>query len=165
MQFERPCVFRLLSAMALAMSLALWAVSASAYVSLLPQQVKDLVDGQADVTFNDVREPIDYCTQLAATSLQPELSLNSHVLENNYTDFDPRAPIVVLCMTGQRSLKASQFLESKGFTNVSLMQGGMRDWQWQTETCNDVCPACVQPFCPPLYFAHIDTTFAGTPSW
>lgn len=160
MQSKRPCVSRLLSVTALSICLALWAVSASAYVSLLPQQVKDMVDGQANVTFIDVREPIDYCTQLGG---HVPCALNypwtSNYLSAHYTDFDPRAPIVVICMTGQRSLKASQFLESMGFTDVSLMQGGMLDWQWQTATCDDVCPACVAPTCPPLYFAHIDTTF------
>jgi|GEM_PF-3274395 len=150
-------------ALALAMALCLWAMPAAAYVNLLPEQVKDMVDGQADVTFIDVREPIDFCTQLGGhVPCSLNYPWNSGVLTNNYTDFDSRAPIVVICMTGQRSLKSAQFLESVGFTDVSLMQGGMLDWQWQTETCNEVCPACVSPSCPPLYFAHIDTSAGWT---
>jgi len=44
-------------------------------------------------------------------------------------------PILVVCRSGARSNAAAAFLDSKGFSNVYDMLGGMGAWTWETAPC------------------------------
>jgi rhodanese-related sulfurtransferase len=49
-------------------------------------------------------------------------------LAKRHHEFDRETPIVLVCVTGQRSTRARDQLERLGFTNVASMTGGMRAW-------------------------------------
>ncbi len=42
---------------------------------------------------------------------------------------DPGKPVVVYCRSGKRSAKATELLQSAGFTKVHDMDGGITAWQ------------------------------------
>ena len=41
---------------------------------------------------------------------------------------DQGAEIIMQCRSGRRSLEACQFLEEKGYKNLSNLEGGILDW-------------------------------------
>ncbi len=51
-----------------------------------------------------------------------------HDLENQLGKLDKTKPIIVYCRSGHRSGMALRLLKSKGFTDVSHIQGGMMGW-------------------------------------
>jgi len=48
------------------------------------------------------------------------------VLADRFTELDPSRDIVVHCRSGMRSARAIQFLQSKGFTRLRNLAGGLR---------------------------------------
>ena len=43
-------------------------------------------------------------------------------------ELDPHQEIVVMCRSGGRSTKVAQFLDSKGFSSVANLTGGILAW-------------------------------------
>ncbi|MBI5678345.1 MAG: rhodanese-like domain-containing protein, partial [Planctomycetes bacterium] len=37
-------------------------------------------------------------------------------------------PIVIVCRTDRRSMKAAQMLIQAGFSNITVLRGGMKQW-------------------------------------
>ncbi|GAB4573151.1 MAG: rhodanese-like domain-containing protein [Anaerolineae bacterium] len=63
-------------------------------------------------------------------------------LPQRYTELDPNDTIIVVCRSGNRSQTASQFLREQGFSRVTEVERGMRNWVAQglpvecaVETC------------------------------
>lgn len=77
----------------------------------------------------DVREPweFDIC-HLDGARLVPM----GHVPVQIDT-LDPDAEIVVICHHGMRSAQVAYFLESRGFSNVMNLTGGMSAWALQVD--------------------------------
>jgi hypothetical protein len=57
------------------------------------------------------------------------------VLQARYEELPTDGPVLVVCRSGGRSNAAASFLDSKGFSTVYDMLGGMSAWQWETATC------------------------------
>lgn len=49
-------------------------------------------------------------------------------LQDRYTELDKEDNHVVVCRSGRRSMKASEFLKENGFTTVTNLEGGMLGW-------------------------------------
>ena len=49
-------------------------------------------------------------------------------LEQLAQEWDPNAPCVLICNSGQLSAEAAQMLEDMDFTKVASMRGGMSTW-------------------------------------
>ena len=58
-------------------------------------------------------------------------------LMENYQDLPLDKPILVICQSGMRSNAASEFLDSKGFTQVYDMFQGMNRWEGDIADCRD----------------------------
>ncbi len=92
------------------------------------QQLKQKIDSSEDVFILDVREPfekfqsdIDYENK----TLIPVDSLQKRVDElDDYKDKE----VVCMCRSGARSAKATRFLETRGFSNVKNLKGGINQW-------------------------------------
>ncbi len=114
---------------------------AYAYTDLTVSEAQELISTDPDLIILDVREYYEYCGK---TGHIPE-ALNypnaSNFLEEKYTDFTSSDSILILCQSGKRSEPAADFLDSKGFTSVYNMIGGMSAWDGETELCNSACPA------------------------
>jgi rhodanese-related sulfurtransferase len=72
----------------------------------------------------DVREPweVEICgfPEAVAIPLQQ--------LPGRLDDLPPGSPLVVVCHSGQRSLRAAEFLRAHGLAHATSLSGGVEDW-------------------------------------
>ncbi len=85
-----------------------------------------LADNRCKVKVVDVRE--------AAELVSGRLTFGEHIPLGQVQAlaserFDPSAPIVLVCRSGRRSMRAALALEEAGFTQVASMSGGMLLWE------------------------------------
>jgi adenylyltransferase/sulfurtransferase len=93
------------------------------------QELKEKKDRNDDFTLLDVREPHEYQISNIDGELIPLDKLPDRVDELN-----KEKEIVVMCRSGGRSANACQFLEKKGFKNVSNLVGGVNAWAKEIDT-------------------------------
>jgi rhodanese-related sulfurtransferase len=108
---------------------------AVAHTDVTAEQVRDLIDSTNDLTVVDVREPYEYCGAIGHIPGALNYPWNSGVLEARYEELPTDGPVLVVCQSGGRSNAAANFLDSKGFSTVYDMLGGMSAWQWETAPC------------------------------
>lgn len=77
----------------------------------------------------DVREQneVDYC-RIAGARHVPMNQVPQRAQELN-----PQETIVVYCHKGGRSLQVCRYLESRGYREVSNLQGGIEEWSRQID--------------------------------
>ena len=74
----------------------------------------------------DVREPDEFTGELGhveGAELHPLGELSAHA-----ETWNKDQPLLVICKRGGRSAKACPYLSSRGFTNVTNLDGGMLAW-------------------------------------
>jgi len=111
---------------------------ASAHTDVTAEEAKELIDTMEDLTVVDVREPYEYNSTIGHIPGALNYPWNSGVLKADYEELPADGPILVVCGSGSRSNRAANFLDSKDFSMVYDMLGGMSAWKWETET--DVDP-------------------------
>ena len=87
----------------------------------------------------DVRNPDEYCKP-GKGHIPGALNYPLYTVlmeDENYLDFHWDDKILVVCQGGTRSNIAADFLDSKGFTRVYDLVGGMNRWDMETEGCLD----------------------------
>ncbi|WP_245528357.1 rhodanese-like domain-containing protein [Deinococcus maricopensis] len=89
---------------------------------LTPQQAYERV--QAGALLVDVRENEEYADVHARGARLMPLS----TFQQTYTDLPKDAEIVLICRSGARSGRATEFLASQGYGNVSNLTGGTLAW-------------------------------------
>ncbi len=104
----------------------------SSHNDITAQQARDLIDSTENLIILDVREPHEYCGGHIPGAVN--YPWNSGVLEERYEELINNE-ILVVCQSGGRSNQAANFLDSKGYTLVYDMLGGMNSWQWETSAC------------------------------
>ena len=72
----------------------------------------------------DVREEREYLSVRIPRSILVPLSQ----FENKLNLVDKDKPIYFLCGIGKRAQKAAEFLESNGWTNLFVIEGGLKAW-------------------------------------
>ena len=92
--------------------------------NVTPLQLKALLDKNPDLFVLDVREP----SELAICRLENSRDIPLGILPLRYTEVPNDKPVIVLCKMGGRSAQAMQFLQSKGYRNVSNLVGGIIRW-------------------------------------
>ncbi len=93
-------------------------------VNVAATEVKQRLDRGDKVTLLDVREPWEWDTaRIEGAKLIPLRELETRRAELNSHD-----EIVVYCHMGVRSLKAIQYLQQHGFTNLKNLSGGIEAW-------------------------------------
>ncbi len=87
---------------------------------------------QSGVILVDVREPQEWASGVASNAkgevlarLLPMSQLQSRAQE---IPNDPNQPIILICRTQNRSAEVAKQLIAKGYTNVSYVNGGMKEW-------------------------------------
>jgi len=86
---------------------------------------KTLKQNRGNFILVDVREPKEWdISRIKGAVLKP-LS----TLEHNYQDIPKDKQVYVHCQMGERSLKAIQFLKTKGYNNCVCVEGGMNAWE------------------------------------
>jgi uncharacterized membrane protein YdjX (TVP38/TMEM64 family)/rhodanese-related sulfurtransferase len=93
-----------------------------------PQELKRRLDEGETMTIVDVRTPEEFSGTLghipAALNI-PLLKLTSWATQ---TASIKKAPVVLVCRTDKRSVKAAQVLRAAGFAQVGVLRSGMEQW-------------------------------------
>jgi rhodanese-related sulfurtransferase len=108
---------------------------ALAHTDVTAEQAHELIGSTDDLTVIDVREPSEYCGARGHIPGALNYPWNSEVLQAQYEELPMDSAILVVCQSGGRSNQAATFLDSKGFSMVYDMLGGMSAWVWETELC------------------------------
>ena len=78
----------------------------------------------------DVREPWEYrIASLEGSTLIPMRQIPSAI-----EDLDPAQEVIVICHHGIRSRHVAHYLESRGFTRVINLRGGIDAWARELDT-------------------------------
>lgn len=90
------------------------------------QELKKKIDAKENFQFIDCREQQEWDeAHIAGATLLPLSEL-----EQKFDTIlkDKNAQIIIQCRSGARSMKACMFLLSKGFTNLTNLEGGISRW-------------------------------------
>jgi rhodanese-related sulfurtransferase len=81
----------------------------------------------------DVREP----QELQLASVKPEgfelLHIPMNAIPTRLQELDPSRPVACLCHHGARSLQVAGFLQSRGFSHLANVSGGINAWSSQVD--------------------------------
>jgi glyoxylase-like metal-dependent hydrolase (beta-lactamase superfamily II)/rhodanese-related sulfurtransferase len=96
---------------------------------IIPEKLKDIMGTKAEPLLLDVREPKELSGKLGKLEgimniPIGELIKNLPELEN-YMD----RQIVTVCRSGARAYTAAQILKQSGYSDVSVLKGGMKSWR------------------------------------
>jgi rhodanese-related sulfurtransferase len=92
-------------------------VATSEAIRLVNQQKAQIID---------VREASEFSKEhIADSSNMPASSLADKIADLKNTD----QPIILVCLSGQRSRSAAKVFRSKGFSNLYSLQGGLNAWK------------------------------------
>ncbi|MDF2904218.1 MAG: rhodanese protein [Bacillus sp. (in: firmicutes)] len=76
------------------------------------------------VVFIDVREPDEF----AAGHIDGMTNVPLSTLSEDTIDFGKDSEVVIICRSGNRSMKAAEALQGFGYKKLVNVQGGMNDW-------------------------------------
>jgi molybdopterin/thiamine biosynthesis adenylyltransferase/rhodanese-related sulfurtransferase len=97
--------------------------AAAGSLEISPRRAKEKLTG-GGVTLLDVREPLEHeLVHLEGSRLIPLGELPGRLAE-----IDPRAPVIVYCHHGRRSLEAVSLLRAAGFHDALSLAGGIEAW-------------------------------------
>ncbi|WP_042354191.1 rhodanese-like domain-containing protein [Bacillus rubiinfantis] len=95
---------------------------------ITPKEVETLLNQGEKLNIIDVRE-VD---EVAAGKIPGAINIPLGLVEFRMHELDKSKEYIMVCRSGGRSGRASQFLESYGF-NVINMMGGMLAWEGKVE--------------------------------
>lgn len=98
-----------------------------------PEQVAELLDGDADVEIVDVREPVEFDVERIPGSVNVPLSR----LARNVDRIEPADRIVTVCPHGEASIQAARLISAyEGMDDavVESMAGGLDAWEGPLES-------------------------------
>ncbi len=92
------------------------------YVSV--SELKTILDNKTDCHLIDVRELFEYEGVRIPNSILVSLSVfneNINLIDKNFSNY-------FLCGIGKRALKAAEYLETLGYKNLYVIDGGIKAW-------------------------------------
>ena len=111
--------------------------AASAHTDVSSAAAKAMIDSNSALIVVDVREVSEYCGTLEQIPGALNYPYSSGVLAARYDELAVGAEILLYCHGGNRSNSAANFLDSKGFTHIYDMLGGISGWLYDTVGCID----------------------------
>lgn len=93
-------------------------------VEITPKELRAKIDRGDDFILIDVREP----HELAIAAIPGAVPVPLGTLPSRADEFDPDADIVLMCRSGRRSADALLFLQSRGFSHLANLKGGILAW-------------------------------------
>jgi hydroxyacylglutathione hydrolase len=103
---------------------AAWAMLTS-LPAVKEADIEKLDGAQGDAVLLDVREPEEY----AYDHVPGAVSLPQAELATRLAEIPRDRPVFVICESGMRSLRASQFLRQMGYAQVTNVRGGTAAWR------------------------------------
>ncbi len=110
------------------MSVASWTGHVFAFQNVTPSDVDRRLENNDEIVIVDVREPGEY--QLEHIPGAVNMPWNSGILQARSAELPTNRDVIVVCRSGNRSVSAGLFLDSRGFAPVFNMLGGMMAWEW-----------------------------------
>ncbi|OZM58726.1 hypothetical protein CIB95_00265 [Lottiidibacillus patelloidae] len=88
-------------------------------------ELASIMQGTNDNTiFIDVREPYEF----EEGHINDMINMPLSSLEDNYEELPLDSEIVIICRSGNRSMKAANMLKKYGYTKLINVQGGISNW-------------------------------------
>jgi rhodanese-related sulfurtransferase len=91
---------------------------------ITPEELKTKLDNGERPLLLDIREPWEFAT--AHIDGSKHLPMND--LPSRAAELDSNGHIVVLCHSGVRSARVTEWLRQNGFNSVQSMRGGIDRW-------------------------------------
>ncbi len=88
------------------------------------EDLKASLDGGEEMVVLDVREP----WELEMARLDGSLDIPMNEIPDRLDEVPGDRPVAVLCRSGARSMKVTQYLRANGFADVSNIGGGILAW-------------------------------------
>lgn len=95
---------------------------------ILPKEVEELLKEGKQVNLIDVRE----IAEVETGKIPGAVNIPLGFIADRLNELNPAKEYIVVCRSGARSGRATQFLEDQGY-QVSNMRGGMLAWTGATE--------------------------------
>jgi hydroxyacylglutathione hydrolase len=124
-----------------------WAKAALplAHVPLLSAaELYQKIQKGAVVTLVDVRAQREF----ESSHIKGAFNIPVPELRTRYKELNPRAPVAVICSTGQRSSLGASLLKQRGFQEVYNAAGGMT--AYSAAGYAEECPMCINPHGPQI---------------
>ena len=87
-------------------------------------ELNDLLASGAELTILDIRES----DELENGTLSGAIHIPMGEVPERYRELDVTKPLIVVCRSGARSGRVTQFLAMQGFPDVRNLVGGMNTW-------------------------------------
>ncbi len=85
-------------------------------------ELKAILDLKSDCNIVDVRETHEYeAVRISNSILVPLSTFNENLVNKKSTNY-------FLCGIGKRALKAAEYLETLGYKNLYVIDGGIKAW-------------------------------------
>jgi len=91
---------------------------------ITPAQLKAMMDADADLYVLDVREP----HEIAICAIEGTVKIPLGQVGQRYPEIPNDRTVIVHCKMGGRSAQTVEFLQSKGYTDVKNVAGGIVRW-------------------------------------
>lgn len=88
------------------------------------QEVEEKIKSGEPIALIDIREP----NELENGMIAEAVSMPMGEINERMGEIDPHKEVIVICRSGSRSLRVTEFLAQSGFTRVKNMTGGMNRW-------------------------------------
>jgi len=107
-----------------------------AYEEVTPQELKEkMAKGSQDLIILDVREN----DEVANCRIPKSVHIPLAEVNRRLKELDPEKEVVVYCLAGVRSARASKILDGAGFKKVRNLKGGIRSWMATGGTVEGPC--------------------------
>lgn len=116
-------IFALALTLGIAFSIFQFLGKASAVANINGPEARNLI-GQGTKVI-DVRTPDEYGTGHIPGAISAPLDQLPKLADN----FNKDEPLIVVCLSGNRSTRASEYLLSQGFAKIYNLSGGMLAWK------------------------------------
>ena len=91
---------------------------------MTPQELDEELTSEADIQIVDVRE----ADEVGVSMLPGAIHIPMGDIEARHAELSNQRRTVVVCRSGGRSGKVTQYLSTQGFDRVYNLQGGMQAW-------------------------------------
>ena len=96
-------------------------------VDLAPDDFKSTLASKPDAVLVDVRTPDEFSEGIIEGAIN--IDFNDPSFGEKINALDKSKPYFVYCLSGKRSGDAAEQMESAGFKNVYILNGGYKDWK------------------------------------
>jgi rhodanese-related sulfurtransferase len=100
-------------------------------MNLSPEEFAEGVKTHSDAIILDVRTPEEFNSGHLPGAVN--INIQGYDFHEQIEDLDASRPYYVYCRSGARSATACRYMQSKGFTDVHNLLGGILAWEGEVQ--------------------------------